>query len=81
MSALDLWFEVSQFLFREADLLDAGDYGEWLELFMPDCRYWAPARATRYDRALTATDDDGMPIFDDDHAFLAARVERARSGA
>lgn len=30
------------FLYREAELLDARDYEAWLDLFAPDGRYWAP---------------------------------------
>lgn len=35
-------FEVQQFLFGEADLLDDRDYDQWLRLLHPDVRYVVP---------------------------------------
>lgn len=29
-------------LYRECELLNAGRYEEWLDLFSEDCRYWVP---------------------------------------
>ena len=37
------YFELSQFLYREAALLDARDWTGWGRLFTPDGRYWMPA--------------------------------------
>lgn len=34
-----------RFLAREARLLDAGRYDDWLALFAPECLYWVPASA------------------------------------
>lgn len=34
--------EVEAFLFREAELLDAGMFDAWLELFADDATYWVP---------------------------------------
>ncbi|MGH8695028.1 MAG: hypothetical protein ACREVS_00965, partial [Burkholderiales bacterium] len=30
-------------LYREARLLDAGQFEEWLALYTPECLYWVPA--------------------------------------
>ena len=37
------WFEISQFLYREAALLDARDWAGWGRLFTAEGRYWIPA--------------------------------------
>jgi benzoate/toluate 1,2-dioxygenase beta subunit len=34
--------QVSQFLYREARLLDQSRYTEWLNLWAPDAEYWVP---------------------------------------
>jgi len=66
--------EVEQFLFREADLLDAWRLEEWLSLFTAECRYVVPS-----------TDDpSGDPerrlgLIDDDRVRLESRVERLLS--
>lgn len=39
---LELAYEIEQFLFAEADLLDDRKFTEWLELFTDDVRYWMP---------------------------------------
>lgn len=38
-----LRFEVEEFLFAEADLLDRWELTAWLELFAPECEYSIPA--------------------------------------
>ena len=42
-SAAALHFELSQFLYREAALLDARDWDAWGKLFAADGVYWVPA--------------------------------------
>ncbi|HEY2400143.1 MAG TPA: aromatic-ring-hydroxylating dioxygenase subunit beta [Steroidobacteraceae bacterium] len=42
-SAAALHFALSQFLYREAALLDARDWDAWGKLFAPDGIYWVPA--------------------------------------
>ena len=37
MTASDLVYEVEQFLFREARILDAAQYDDWLKLLDKDC--------------------------------------------
>src|ERR1051326_1884049 len=39
-----LTHEVSEFLYREAELLDERRYDEWLGLLADDIRYWMPMR-------------------------------------
>jgi 3-phenylpropionate/cinnamic acid dioxygenase small subunit len=43
------YFELSQFLYREAALLDARDWAGWGTLFTPDGRYWMPAARAQVD--------------------------------
>jgi benzoate/toluate 1,2-dioxygenase subunit beta len=71
--------EAKTMLYREALLLDRGDWDAWLELYTEDCVFWMPAWKS-----------DGMPTNDPDgelslvyyegRSNLADRVWRARSG-
>src|SRR5271163_965116 len=64
--------ELEQFLFREAALLDAGAFEDWLALFAVDGHYWVPGQPGAVDP------DDSISIFDDDRALLAVRIARLR---
>lgn len=71
---LQLQYELEQYLYAEADLLDAWRLQDWLALFRDDCRYVVPS-----------TDSPGgdpgrqLGLIDDDHHRLASRVERLLS--
>lgn len=68
-----LQWEVQDFLFREARMLDERRFDDWLGLFSIDATYRAPTRVTREDLA-----DDGIGelcIFDDEYGELELRVE------
>src|SRR6201990_2027613 len=41
----DVHFEVEQFYYEEAELLDDGRFADWLELLAGDLGYWLPTRA------------------------------------
>jgi len=41
--------EIEQFLYHEAELLDARQYKEWLELFTDDAIYWMPTGGEKSD--------------------------------
>lgn len=41
--------EVARFLYREARLIDAGRFDEWLALWADDACYWVPANADDID--------------------------------
>ncbi len=90
----EVGYEIEQFLYREASLLDDYRYAEWLELFTDDVRYWMPVMERRY-----RADSKGMKLLDSLHyeerefasetevAFLdetkdtlTRRVERFESG-
>jgi ethylbenzene dioxygenase beta subunit len=75
----DLVFEIEQFLYREARLLDDERYDEWLALMAPDIHYWMPGIQARYradkGEVISAT---RMAFFDDDLDFLTKRIDRAK---
>lgn len=53
MSTIDTelatYLALSQFLYREAALLDARDWAGWGRLFTPEGRYWVPAARDQSD--------------------------------
>ena len=78
-----LQFEVEQFLYAEAALLDARQYREWLGLVADDIHYWMPIRRTvmsgDLDREFTKPGD--MAYFDDDRTLLEMRVRKLEAGS
>ena len=42
-----LQYQVEQFLYHEAALLDARRFDEWYALLADDLEYWMPVRSTR----------------------------------
>ena len=75
-------FEVQDFLYREAALLDEKKLDEWLALLTDDIHYWMPLRRTttvkEVDREFTRPGD--MALFDDDLQTLNLRVRRLSMG-
>lgn len=67
--------EVTEWLFREAELLDAGDYRTWLQSVAEDLRYVVPLRVTREREAPTDI-VAGMTHMDDDYDSMEMRVLR-----
>jgi len=61
---------VEQFLYREARLLDTGEYEAWRALFAEDGLYWIPSQPAQSDAATTVS------IVHEDKAMLAMRVRR-----
>lgn len=41
--------EVQQLIFREAELLDQGNYQEWLALYTDDATYWIPSWKSEFE--------------------------------
>jgi len=78
-----LQYEVEQFLYAEAALLDARRYREWLALLADDIHYWMPIRRTvtlaDIDREFTRLGD--MAFFDDDREILEMRVKKLEAGS
>jgi hypothetical protein len=52
VAAMVRQFEVEQFYFDEAALLDAHRYEEWVSLFTDDTHYFVPIRRTKSRREL-----------------------------
>jgi 3-phenylpropionate/cinnamic acid dioxygenase small subunit len=86
--------EVEQLLYREARLLDARRFHEWLELLSDDVRYWMPLRTNRYpkvSKAINILDDSRyeedelskageLAILDETKETLSRRIERLETG-
>ena len=76
-----LQWEIEQFLYQEARLLDERRYEEWLALMAEDVVYEMPLRVDRLRRDERRYHvPDEIKIFDDDLASLKARVRRLQSG-
>jgi len=70
---MQLQWQVEQFLFEEARMLDERRFNEWLALFSVDATYRAPVRVTREEAG-----DDGVGdlcFFDDGYGELELRVQ------
>ena len=79
---MQLKFEVEEFLHREARLLDARQFDEWLALLTEDIHYWMPIRRTTTVKEVANefTKPGDMAFFDDDINMLTMRVERLSVG-
>ena len=74
----DLQHEIEQFLYCEADLMDAWQLEEWLALMAPDIQYWAPTQQNRTvrERGRELAAPMTAAYFDEDHALLRQRIDR-----
>ncbi|QZA33834.1 aromatic-ring-hydroxylating dioxygenase subunit beta [Hydrogenibacillus sp. N12] len=70
-----IYFEILDFLHREAALLDDGRFRDWLALMDPDVRYTMPIRTTR-ERVHGDGFVEEMYFFDENYASLKKRVDR-----
>jgi 3-phenylpropionate/cinnamic acid dioxygenase small subunit len=78
-----LQYEVEQFLYHEAALLDDRRFADWLALIADDIHYWMPIRrtVTVENLDLEYTKADGMAYFDDDKADLRMRAEKLQASS
>lgn len=78
----ELHFEVEQFYFQEAELLDDGRFADWLDLLADDLDYWMPCRTNRLRRqqALSIAARGEAAYYDETKESLAWRVRRFDSG-
>ncbi|TWT05813.1 aromatic-ring-hydroxylating dioxygenase subunit beta [Reyranella sp. CPCC 100927] len=61
---------IEQFLYRQAECLDTGDWQGFIDLFADDGMYWMPADPSQ-------TTGDGVPsIFYEDRDLMAVRLRR-----
>jgi len=86
--------QIEQFLYREARLLDARQFRQWLELFTDDVRYWMPMRSNRYaatSKAISILDgsryeeedlskEGDLAIMDETKDSLERRIDRLDTG-
>jgi 3-phenylpropionate/cinnamic acid dioxygenase small subunit len=68
------WFELSQFLYREAQLLDARDWDAWGGLFTAEGRYWIPAAREQSDWV------NHVSLVNDNALLREIRLGRLKSG-
>jgi 3-phenylpropionate/cinnamic acid dioxygenase small subunit len=83
LARLLLTHELSEFLYREAEMLDERRYEEWLNLFTEDARYWLPLRRNVKSTDLeteNTSDADGISWFDEGKETLAGRVRQIKTG-
>jgi 3-phenylpropionate/cinnamic acid dioxygenase small subunit len=78
----DIHFEVEQFYYEEAELLDDGRFADWLELLADDVDYWMPTRTNRLRRqqALSTAARGEAAFYDETKESLAWRIRRFDSG-
>jgi 3-phenylpropionate/cinnamic acid dioxygenase small subunit len=75
-------YQIEQFLFYEAALLDARRFDEWFALLADDLEYWMPVRTTR---ALNDVANEFAKLgegafFDDDKISMGQRVKKFTTG-
>jgi 3-phenylpropionate/cinnamic acid dioxygenase small subunit len=66
--------EAEDFLYRQAEFIDARDFASWIDLFTPDAMYWIPARPGDTDPRTQ------LSFLYDDVPSMAARCERLMDG-
>jgi 3-phenylpropionate/cinnamic acid dioxygenase small subunit len=78
----ELQYDVEQFLYREAALLDDRRFEDWLTLLAADLEYWMPVRSTRAlgDEANEFAKPGESAFFDDDKASMEQRVRKLYTG-
>ncbi|MEU4650121.1 3-phenylpropionate/cinnamic acid dioxygenase subunit beta [Nocardia fluminea] len=78
----ELHFEVEQFYYLEAEMLDDGRFTDWLDLLADDLEYWAPTRTNRLRRqqALSIAARGEAAYYDETKESLTWRIRRFDSG-
>lgn len=82
LADMETHFKVTQFYNLEAEILDDGRFGDWLEMLAADLRYWAPVRTNRLRRqqALSILQPDEAAFYDETKESLAWRIRRFDTG-
>lgn len=75
-----LYGEILELLYREAEVLDAHRFEDWLALFTEDIHYVMPVRTGTF-RARGAGFEESMAFFDDNFQSLSTRVQRLATEA
>lgn len=78
----DTHFEVEQFYYLEAELLDDSRHTDWLDLLADDLDYWMPTRTNRLRRqqALSIAARGEAAYYDETKESLSWRIRRLESG-
>lgn len=78
----ELQWEIEQFLYHEAALLDGWWYREWFELLADDLQYWMPVRGNRLarDQHLEMSGPDDTALFDEDKQSIDRRILKIETG-
>ena len=78
----ELGYQIQQFYFNEAELLDEQRFADRLEVFDEDLTYWAPLHTNRLRRqaALAVGAPGEAAYFDETKESLAWRIRRYDSG-
>src|SRR5262245_20718179 len=81
-STQELCNELMHFYIREAWLLDARRYDDWLDLFTDDVLYFMPRRknVSRRDLDRELTEPGDLALFEDSKLDLQVRVARLDMG-
>lgn len=82
LASMQTHFEVQQFYYREAELLDDGRYADWLSMLADDLDYWMPTRTNRLRRqqTLSVAARGEAGYYDESKESLAWRIRRLDSG-
>ncbi|HET9771918.1 MAG TPA: 3-phenylpropionate/cinnamic acid dioxygenase subunit beta [Acidimicrobiia bacterium] len=78
-----LQYEVEQFLYLEARLLDRRRFRDWYALLADDLEYRVPLRTnrSRRDMAMEESGVDELALFDDNKFTIGQRITRIETGA
>lgn len=81
-ASADVHFQIQQFYFLEAEMLDDGRFADWLDTFSDDLHYWAPTRSNRLRRqqSLSIAQPNEAAFYDETKDSLAWRIRRFDSG-
>ena len=82
LERMALQYEIEQFLFEEAALLDDRRVDDWLQFLADDLEYWMPVRSTRMrgDEAHEFAERGSAAFFDDDKGSMEQRVRKLHTG-
>lgn len=80
--SVELTIEIQQLIFREARLLDAERYDEWVEMLAEDLHYFMPNMETRFraDKSDIIEDLTRAAYFNDDRDDIIKRLARLKTG-
>lgn len=74
LSRMTRQWEIEQFYYHEANLLDERRFDDWIGLFSTEVNYWAPVRVNR-EGAADVTAEGEMAFFEDDFGTLEVRAQ------